>query len=452
MMLADVNVGLHVWTIIVGAMCAAACALPGSLLVLRRMSMMGDAISHTVLPGIAIAFMLTNSRAALPMLIGAAVVGVVTALLVEVIQRRGSTDTGAAMGIVFTTLFALGIILIRRAASADHVDLDPGCVLYGAIETSYLEPFLWQGEVVRIFGSHIPRAAVINAVIFCVNLALVFAFFKEFRISAFDPALSTTVGINARAMHYLLMVMTATTTVASFETVGSILVIAMLIVPAATAYLLTDRLRTMMVLSVLFAVAAALFGHLGAITVPTWFGFEGTSTAGSMACAAGVLFGLAWVGGPRHGVVARIVHRTRLRQRIVREDALGMLYRLEESGETLSRRDLMTTLARSLHLKAKDIGSALRTLRRQAFITVGAEGTAGHPALTARGREQARELVRTHRLWEQYLVEHGGVSPDHVHGTAMELEHLGDGDLRERLERDVGPADRDPHGRDIPPA
>ncbi|MCA9295115.1 MAG: metal ABC transporter permease [Phycisphaerales bacterium] len=246
MMLADINIGLHVWTIIVGALCAAACAMPGSLLVLRRMSMMGDAISHTVLPGIAIAFMLTNSRAALPMLIGAAVVGVVTALLVELIQRRGSTDTGAAMGIVFTTLFALGIILIRRAASADHVDLDPGCVLYGAVE---LVPL----DTRDFLGHQVPRAVFNLSLVLLLNLVFVAGLFKELLVSTFDPALSDTLGIRSRWMNLLLMGMVAMTAVAAFESVGSILVIAMMIVPAATAQLLTDRLSTMLGLSCLVA-------------------------------------------------------------------------------------------------------------------------------------------------------------------------------------------------------
>ena len=225
---------LDTWIVIVGSLCAAACALPGTLLVLRKMSMMGDAISHTVLAGLAIAFLVTHRRDPATMFVGAVVIGLVTALLIQLVGSLGRTEIGASMGIVFTSLFAMGLVLMRQAI--DHVDIDPDCVLYGAIEATYFDQITWM-------GMNLPRAAIINGGAGIFNLLLIVVLYKEFKVSAFDPALSTTLGINANVMHYLLMTMTAVTTVAAFETVGSILVIAMLIVPPATAYLLTDRDR-----------------------------------------------------------------------------------------------------------------------------------------------------------------------------------------------------------------
>jgi len=292
---------LDTWIVIIGALCAVACALPGCFLVLRRMSMMGDAISHAVLPGLAIAFLVTGSRASFGMFIGAAVVGVLTAVFTQWVSGFGKVDRGASMGIVFTTLFAVGLLLIVRAA--DHVDLDPGCVLYGAIELTPLDTMF----SITIGGTSIavPRAAVVLGVVLLVNVGLIVALFKELRISAFDPELATTVGINATVMHYVLMAMVAVTTVASFEAVGSIIVIAMLIVPAATAYLLTDRLVMMLILSAIIAVLSAGLGHVGALTLPPIFGFESTTTSGMMASAAGLLFGVTWLGAPRYGIIGR---------------------------------------------------------------------------------------------------------------------------------------------------
>ena len=258
------------WIVITGALCAMACALPGCFLVLRKMSMMGDAISHAVLPGLATAFLISGSRASLVMFIGAALVGVLTAVFTQWISRFGNVDRGAAMGIVFTTLFALGLVIIRQAAH--KVDLDPSCVLYGAIE---LTP---QDNIV-MFGYLVPRAALVAGSIFLLNLIIIIALFKEFRLSAFDSGLSDTLGFSSHFLHYLLMVMVAVTTVASFEAVGSVIVIAMLIVPAATALLLTHRLSLILILSCIFGAASALFGHLSAITVPTWFGFVDTNTS-----------------------------------------------------------------------------------------------------------------------------------------------------------------------------
>ena len=292
---------LDTWIVVIGALCAAACALPGCFLVLRHMSMMGDAISHAVLPGLAIAFFVTESRASVGMFVGAAAVGVLTAVFTQWISGFGKVDRGASMGIVFTTLFAIGLLLIVRAA--DRVDLDPGCVLYGAIELTPLD-VLFTLDVLGV-TLDVPRAAVVLAAVLLTNLVLIVALFKEFRLAAFDPQLATTLGINATLMHYLLMAMVAVTTVASFEAVGSIIVIAMLVVPAATAQLLTDRLPAMLVIAAVVGVLSAGLGHLGAITLPPLVGFTDTTTSGVMATAAGGLFALAWLLAPRHGVLPR---------------------------------------------------------------------------------------------------------------------------------------------------
>jgi len=288
------------WIVVVGTLCAVACALPGCFLVLRKMSMMGDAISHAVLPGLAIAFLITGTRASVPMFLGAAVAGLLTALFTQWIMRFGNVDRGAAMGIVFTTLFAIGLLLIRQAA--DHVDLDPGCVLYGAIELTPL-------DTVDVGGLAVPRAALVNGGVLLVNLLVLTMFYKEFKLSSFDPELADTLGYSSQFLHYLLMTLVAVTTVAAFESVGSIIVIAMLIVPPATALLLTHRLLPMLLLSAAAAALAAVTGHLGAILVPGWFGFESTTSSGMIALASGLIFLLAWLFGPGQGMVTRRLRR-----------------------------------------------------------------------------------------------------------------------------------------------
>ncbi len=302
---------MDTWIVAIGALCAVACALPGCFLVLRKMSMMGDAISHAVLPGLAIAFLVTGSRASFGMFVGAAVVGVLTAVFTQWISQWGNVDRGASMGIVFTTLFALGLLLIVQAA--DHVDLDPSCVLYGAIELTPLDTvgsFTVGSTLIEV-----PRAFVVLAIVALVNFLLIILFFKEFRLSAFDPELGSSQGIPAGLMHYLLMTMVAVTTVASFEAVGSIIVIAMLIVPAAIAHLLTDRLGWMVAISCVVGVLAAGLGHLMALTVPGWFGFVDTNTSGMMAVALGLFFLAAMVLAPRYGLLGKALSRQRVRKK-----------------------------------------------------------------------------------------------------------------------------------------
>jgi manganese/zinc/iron transport system permease protein len=301
---------LDTWIVVVGMLAAIACALLGNFLVLRKMSMMGDAISHAVLPGLAIAFLITGARASLTMFIGAAVVGVLTAVFTQWVSRFGKVDEGASMGIVFTTLFALGLLLIVQAA--DHVDLDASCVLYGAIELTPLD-VVWRPTLLG-WVFEVPRAAIVLAGVCVVNLLFVVLFFKELRISSFDAELATTMGFSANVMHYLLMTLVAVTTVAAFEAVGSIIVIAMLIVPPATAHLLTDRLSVMVVLSVLIAALTAVLGHVAALVLPSWLGFdpsivETTSTSGMMAVMAGVIFAIVLLFSPSHGIVVKRFRR-----------------------------------------------------------------------------------------------------------------------------------------------
>lgn len=427
----------------VAAVSAVACALPGTFLVLRRMSMMGDAISHAVLPGLAAAFLLTGSRSSAVMLIGAGVVGVLTAVFVEWIRRAGQVDEGASMGVVFTVLFAGGLILLQRYAH--NVDLDPDCVLYGAIETTPL-------DLVSVGGIETPRALLTVGAVLALNVVFVVACFKELRISTFDPALAATQGVSARLMHYALMTLVAVTTVASFESVGSVLVIAMLIVPPAAAHLLTDRLGPMLLISAALAAASAVAGHLAAIAGPPLLGLGDVSanTAGMMSVAAGAFFVVAMLAGPRHGLVSRAAAGARLSLRIAREDVLGLLYRAEEAAPDvahngLHRDELLRRLVATGPVAAR---LALARLARQRKLW--RRGSAY--GLAESGRQAATDLVKSHRLWETYLEANLAIPPDHTHPSAERLEHVTDDALRERLAASLGRPARDPQGKLIPPA
>lgn len=431
------NWSLDGWIIAAGALCAVASALVGNFLVLRKMSMLGDAISHAVLPGLAAAFFLTGSRDSLPMFAGAAIVGVLTALFTESIRRFGKVDEGAAMGVVFTALFAAGLVMIVQAA--DRVDLDPGCVLYGAIEMTPL-------NTVPIGQFEIPRVVLVLGSVLLLNLSCVVLFYKEFKIASFDPALATTLGFNDSVMHYLLTTLVAITAVASFEAVGNILVVAMLIVPPAAAYLCTNRLRSMIVISVVVALLSAVLGHVGAITIPRMFGYRSTTTAGMMATMAGLLFVVALLFAPRHGVVVGFARKSWLALRILAEDILALLYRGEERSQPGSVMDR--------HKVRKILGSsplatslALGILQRRTEVA----GGAGGYRLTDRGRDRAKALLRSHRLWERYLATEAGMGDRHIHEGAEQLEHYTDTVLRDELDREMAHPAIDPQGKPIPP-
>lgn len=429
---------IDTWIVLTAVVIAMSCALVGNFLVVRRMSLMGDAISHAVLPGIAAAFLLGGTREPLPMLIGATVAGLATAFFTEWIRRHGRVDESSAMGVVFTTLFAAGLVMMVQAA--DTVDLDPGCVLYGAIELSPL-------DTVRIGSLEAPRSLVHGAVVLVANVLLVTLLYKELLVTSFDPGAADALGIPSRRMYYLLMAMVAVTTVASFESVGSILVIAMLIVPGAAAQFLSVRMPGVIGWSLVLAAASAAGGHLLAIAVPPWFGFVDTSTSGSMAFCAGLLFTAAFLFAPERGVVARALMRRALRHRIVREDVLGSLFRWGEEFPAPAPGPTAVELLARVDQPAARVRSALAALRRENLV---AADRTGRLALSAEGRRQAATVIRDHRLWERFLHDRVQLPTDHVHATSEHLEHVTDQAMRRKLERDATGATTDPHGKVIP--
>ena len=425
---------LAFWQIVAGVLCNATCAILGCYMVLRRMSLLGDAISHAILPGIVVAILWSGELIGWQVFVGAVLVGLVTAFLTQALSNFGNVPEDSSMGVIFTSLFALGVLLITSFAK--NVDIDPGCVLYGLIELVPLDTVTW-------WGVEIPRAVITLTVVAILTVLFVTLLWKELKIVSFDAALATAMGISAVTVHYLLMSMIAVVTVASFEAVGSILVIAMLIVPPATAHLLTDRLWTMQVLAVVSASLSAILGYFAA-------DYWNTSVAGMMAVVAGILFTLAVILSPQHGLLMKAIRKFRLTLRIVKEDILAVLYRIEERGRRDSR---ATTLAKSECIRFAGGGwlpqLAIPLLTARGLILNAGGGTL---ALTDSGRERAMSLVRSHRLWEAYLEKHFELPRDHLHEPASRIEHYLGPNLQQELSEELSTPVQDPHGQVIPPA
>ncbi len=278
------------WIILTACLTGATCGPVGCFLVLRRMVMMSDAISHSVLPGIVIGFLLTGSRVPLVMLSGAVVFGLLTAWLTELVNKTGDVESGASMGVVFTLLFALGVILM--SAYTGQIDLDADCVLYGEIAYVGWDSFFIGGHSLG------PRAVWMLGASLIINVLFITLFYKQLKLCAFDPEMARSLGVRTGIYHYLLMTATALTTVAAFESVGAILVVAMLVVPASTAFLLTQRLVSMLFLSATVGCLSALLGYAFAQAFDT-------SISGAMTVTAGLLFVLAFLFSPHHGVLIR---------------------------------------------------------------------------------------------------------------------------------------------------
>lgn len=276
-----------------------ACGLLGNLLLLTRQSLLGDAISHSVLPGIVMGFVVTGTRAAGPMVLGAMLAAVGATLLIALVRRLTRIESGAAMGVVFSGMFALGLVLIETTG-AHAVDLDVDCVLYGQLEALIWPAATGLGSLFDAAAlADFPNEVKTLAVVLAAVLLLLGLLWKELRLVAFDADFAHSIGFAPRALSLLVLVLVSVACVAAFWAVGSILVIAALVAPAAVARLLTNDYRTQFALSALVAVGMGAGGYWAAALLPRAAGLgHGLNAAGTMAVVAGVLLAAAWAFGP----------------------------------------------------------------------------------------------------------------------------------------------------------
>lgn len=411
------------WPIAAGIVCNATCGILGCYLVLRRMSLLGDAISHAVLPGLALGYVVSGSLTSPWIFVGALLVGVATSVLAQGVSSLGRVSEDASLGVVFTSLFALGVILVGLFPGAD---LDTDCVLNGDIAVASAD--------MRSLGAWLVPRPLVNLVpVLVATILFVLLLWKELKIVSFDPALAAAMGFRVMLVHYLLMGMVSLATVASFESVGSILVVAVLIVPAATAAQITERLSWMMIWAVAIGATSAVFAYWLAVAFDT-------SLAGATAVVAGAQFTLAVFLSPQQGIVSRWLRNQALAVRIAAEDVVGQLYRAEERGQESGIKSQASGVIGRL---------ASWQLFRRGWVT---RDRVGSLRLTASGREAARRLVRAHRLWESYLDTHFDLPRDHLHEAAERMEHYLDPQLQDELAAELAGRAVDPHGKAIPPS
>ena len=278
---------------LIASLVAIACAIPGTFLVLRKMAMISDAISHSILPGIVIGFFITQDLNSPLLILLAALTGIITVILVEYIQKTGLVKEDTAIGLVFPTLFSIGVILIAKNANDIHLDID--AVLLGELAFAPFDRMLISGVDVG------PKSLWIIGSILIITIGLLIAFFKELKVSTFDAGLAASLGFSPAIIHYGLMTVASVTTVGAFDAVGAILVVALMISPAATAYLLTTNLKRMLIYAICFGVFSAISGYWLAHLLDA-------SIAGSITTMLGLLFLMVYLFAPNKGVIA-VIHR-----------------------------------------------------------------------------------------------------------------------------------------------
>lgn len=306
----------------IASLVAVTCAIPGVFLVLRRMAMMSDAISHAILLGIVLAFFAVHDISSPLLIIGAALSGVVTVSLVELLNKTKLVKEDASIGLVFPLLFSIGVILIARYAWSIHLDVH--AVLLGELAFAPFDRFMIAG---RDLG---PKSMYVMGTILVLNLLFILLFYKELKLATFDAGLAAALGFSPGLIHYGLMGLVSVTAVGAFDAVGSILVVALMIAPPAAAYLLTDKLSNMIILSALIGVICAVAGFWGAIVLDA-------NIAGSMATMSGVIFLLVFLFAPERGLAA--IARRRSRQRLEFAGRVLAIHLLNHEGTPEEERE-----------------------------------------------------------------------------------------------------------------
>jgi manganese/zinc/iron transport system permease protein len=358
---------------LIASVVAVACGLPGVFLVLRRMAMMSDAISHVVLLGIVLAFFVVRDLSSPLLLVGAAATGLLTVSLVELVQRTRLVKEDAAIGLVFPVLFSLAVVLISYFAGNVHLDTD--AVLLGELAFAPFDRLVVMGYDVA------PKSLVVMSAILLLNALFITVFYKELKLATFDAGLAAALGFAPGLIHYALMALVSVTAVGAFDAVGSVLVVALMVGPPATAYLLTDRLGLMLMLSALLGVTAAIGGYRLAVALDA-------NIAGSMASVVGLLFGLALLFAPRQGLVAQTLRRARQRRRFAQIMlAIHLLH--HEGRPEAAEESRIEHLHRELRWEPGFATEVVRGAEREGLVL----RRDGWLALTERGRELARQAM-----------------------------------------------------------
>lgn len=357
---------------IIAVITAVACALPGTFLVLRRMAMMSDAISHTILLGIVVGFFVVGDLKS-PLLVAAAAgMGVVTVSLVELLNRTGLVKEDAAIGIVFPALFSLAVILISRFAHGVHIDND--AVLLGELAFAPLDRTTW-------LGLDLPHGLWVMGGILLLNVTLIGLFYKELKLSTFDAGLATALGFSPALVHYGLMTAVSITAVGAFDVVGSVLVVSLMIAPPAGAYLITDRLSRMLVFSSVIAAGSALAGF----ALARWLD---ANIAGAMATMTGVIFIFIFFLAPQRGLLSQLLRRSR--QKMEFAQTMLTIHLLNHEGtERASLENRIDHLWEHLRWQPDFAEQVVRYAERKGKVW----RQQGYLMLTAEGRELAQEAM-----------------------------------------------------------
>lgn len=401
------------------------CGLLGSFIVVRKMALVGDTLSHAVLPGIALGFLWNSTKDPLAILVGATAVGMAGVLVSHAITRTTRLKQDASLGIVLSSFYAVGVCLvdyIQRASTGNK---------------SGIKSFLF-GQASALSGADVALMAVTSA----ITLACIFLLHRNLVTTCFDRAFAGAIGLPVSFLDLLLMLLTAFAIVVAMQAAGVVLVSALLVIPASTAYLLADRMPGMLWI-------AAVGGMISAAT-GAFLSFLGNNlpTGPLIVVSAALLFLLAFLFAPRHGWLTRVFRRRSRWRKTRRENTLKVMYKILEDRNFDGEDIPVVTVAEVRKEPLEEVAQRVRDLVGPGLATVGDGGETAY--FTPDGLREAARIVRNHRLWELYLTQVAQYPADHVHEDAEEIEHVLGADMVRQLERTLSFPTSDPHGKPIP--
>ena len=413
------NLFLEPWThayfikgVVGGSIIAISCAVLGCYIILRKMAFIGDAMSHALLPGVGIGYLVMNAIfaggfSAGGLLLGALIAAVLTSLSISLLSqiRRISEDT--AIGIVYTGLFAAGVVILTRYQQYINIDLN----------------HFFQGDIYGVSWEDMWLGAVIGTLV----VGAIIIFYRYFTLVSFDPIMAASIGLPTKLIHILLTGMIAMVCVAGISMVGVIMIVGLLITPAALAYMLTDRLPLMMVLSAIIGVLSVVLG----LYFSEWVNASG---GGAIMFMGFILFLVGLVLAPRYGLLAGWLRRRRMVPQSDIEDVLKAGY------EKRALSSIMVPQQRTMR--------AVRKMKADGLLSDGPDAN-GLVILSEQGEKEAAHILRSHQLWESHFIQQG-MAPDVAHDAAEQLEHLHDRRVLDEFDEELDHPVIDAHGIKIP--
>lgn len=396
------------------------CGLVGTFIMLRKMSLIGDALAHAVLPGVIIGFMIAG-KSQVALFIGAVTSGIITSLLIGFINRNSKIKEDTSIGVMFTGAFALGILLVSQLKNV-HIDL-----------SSYLF-----GDILGVSNEDLILSSIIGIIV----LLCIILFYKQLLVTSFDPTMAAVMGVSTALVHYFLMSLLSMTIVASLQSVGVILVVAMLITPAATAYLLTDRLHKMLIYSTIIGTLTALIGLLASYHL-------NFASGASMVVFATIVFLFTLLFSPSQGIVIKYYRRKKQATSYLGQDILKFVFKTcynDDTGDIICDSILLENIYSNISASKNKIKSAINKLLNNKDILINNNNV----SITEKGKDEAVKIIRSHRLWETYLVDEKIYDEDKIHDEAEEIEHILTDEILDEIEVKLGHPNFDPHGSTIP--